>query len=217
MVRQIKATPLEKRQVAAVKSSKGKKKRVAVFIDGSNFYFKLKTLLPDKTDLVNYRYRDLITHLLAGDEMITFIGYYVGIVRDTKKTKDHDKSQELIKNQQRLFEQLKHQKIELVKGYLLERDGKFFEKGVDVRLALDIVAKAYQKKYDVAYVLTSDTDLIPAIQQAKERGREIVYVGFEHQPSLALMRYASRARIITKKEAAKFYATPLQIRRFDEE
>lgn len=217
MVRQIRATPLEKRQGAAAKPSKGKKKRVAVFIDGSNFYFKLKTLLPDKTDLVNYRYRDLITHLLAADEMIVFMGYYVGIVRDTKKTKDHDKSQELIKNQQRLFEQLKHQKIELVKGYLLERDGKFFEKGVDVRLALDIVAKAYQKKYDVAYVLTSDTDLIPAIQQAKERGREIVYVGFEHQPSLALMRYASRARIITKKEAAKFYATPLQIRRFDEE
>jgi hypothetical protein len=81
---------------------------------------------------VNYRYRDLITHLLAADEMIVFMGYYVGIVRDTKKTKDHDKSQELIKNQQRLFEQLKHQKIELVKGYLLERDGKFFEKGVDV-------------------------------------------------------------------------------------
>lgn len=193
------------------------KKRVAVFIDGSNFYFKLKTLMPGKTDFLNYKYLQLIKDLLDEDEAISYVGYYVGVIRDTKKTKDHDKAQQLLKNQQRLFEQLRYQKIQIVKGYLLERDGKYFEKGVDVRLAVDIVAMAYEKKYDVAFVVSSDTDLIPAMQKAQGYKKEILYIGFEHQPSLALIRYASHSRMITRKTAERFIYKPIKIRRFDED
>lgn len=193
-----------------------KKRRVAVFIDGSNFYFKLKTLMPKKIDLIHYQYKVLAKSMLGDDETLTYIGYYIGVVRDTKKVKDHEKAQELVKNQQRLFEQLRHQKINIVKGYLLERDGKFFEKGVDVRLAIDIVAMAYEKQYDTAYVISSDTDLIPAIQRAQKYKKEIVHVGFEHQPSLALLRYASRFRVITRKDAARYAGKPFTIRRYDE-
>lgn len=193
-----------------------KKKRVAVFIDGSNFYFKLKSLVPKKIDLIHYQYKALAKSMLDNDESITYIGYYIGVVRDTKKTKNHEKALELVKNQQRLFEQLKHQRIAIVKGYLLERDSKFFEKGVDVRLAIDIVSMAYEKQYDAAYVISSDTDLIPAIQRAQKRKREIVHVGFEHQPSLALLRYSSRFRVITRKDAERFAGKPFTIRRYDE-
>jgi uncharacterized LabA/DUF88 family protein len=192
-----------------------KKKRVAVFIDGSNFYFKLKSLVPRKIDFIHYRYRDLLKHLLADDEEISYIGYYVGVVRDTKKAKNHAKAQELVKNQQKLFEQLRHQKVEVVKGYLLERDGKFFEKGVDVRLATDIVSMAFEKQYQVAFVVSSDTDLIPAMQRAEHYKKDIVHVGFEHQPSLALIRYSSRYRVITRKEAESFSGKPFTIKRFD--
>lgn len=192
-----------------------KKKRVAVFIDGSNFYFKLKTLIPHKMDFIHYRYKDLIRDLLDVDEEITYLGYYIGVVRDTKKTKNHVKALELVKNQQRLFEQLRYQKVTVVKGYLLERDGKFFEKGVDVRLAVDIVTMAYERKYDTAFVVSSDTDLIPAIQKASSYKKDVVHIGFEHQPSLALIRYSVNSRMITRKTADKFAAKPLQVRRFD--
>lgn len=194
-----------------------KKKRVAVFIDGSNFYFKLKTLTPKMVDLIHYQYKALAKSMLGDDETLTYIGYYIGVVRDTKKTKNHEKALELVKNQQRLFEQLRHQKINIVKGYLLERDNKFFEKGVDVRLAIDIVAMAYEKQYDTAYVISSDTDLIPAIQRAQKYKKEVVHVGFEHQPSLALLRYASRFRVITRKDAERFAGKPFKIRRYDEQ
>lgn len=194
-----------------------KKKRVAVFIDGSNLYFKLRTLIPNKMDFIRYRYRDLAKSLLGDDERLSYVGYYVGVVRDTKRTKNHEKALELVQNQQKLFEQLRHQQISIVKGYLLERDGKFFEKGVDVRLAVDIVSQAYAKKYDVAIVISSDTDLIPAMQQAQAYGREVVHVGFEHQPSLALIRYADRSRLITQPEAEGLTALPLAVKRYDEE
>ena len=194
-----------------------KKKRVAIFIDGSNLYFKLRTLIPNKMDFIRYRYKDMVLSLLNSDERLTYVGYYVGAVRDTKRTKDHEKTLELLKNQQKLFEQLRYQQIDIVKGYLLERDGKYFEKGVDVRLAVDILTMAQGKKYDIGLVISSDTDLIPAIQAAQVLKRKITYVGFEHQPSLALIRYADHAKLITRKEAEKLSAPPLAIKRFDEE
>lgn len=207
---------IAKSKPQAVARKNSKKKRVAVFVDGSNLYFKLKTLIPYKMDFIHFRYRDLINSLINDDERVSYVGYYVGVVRDTKRTKKHDKALDLIQNQQKLFEQLRHQGIDIVKGYLLERDGRFFEKGVDVRLAVDIVSMAQEKQYDVAMVVSSDTDLIPAMQKAVRHKRAVAYVGFEHQPSLALIRYASRTRLLTRKEAETFIASPIAVRRYDE-
>ncbi len=222
MVREVRVAGSDEPVVKSLAQSKKrarppKKKRVAVFIDGSNLYFKLRTLIPNKMDFIHYRYRDFIASYLNPDETISYIGYYIGVVRDTKRTKDHEKARELVQNQQKLFEQFRHQRIEVVKGYLLERDGVFYEKGVDVRLAVDIVTMAVDKKYDTALVISSDTDMIPAMQKAQSYKREIVHVGFEHQPSLALIRYASRSRLITRKEAEQFTAKPLAVKRYDEE
>lgn len=194
-----------------------KKRRVAVFIDGSNLYFKLRSLIPEKMDFIHYRYQGLVRQLLGPNELLSYIGYYVGVVRDTKRSPDHDKTRELIQNQQKLFEQLRHQQIDVVKGYLLERDGKFFEKGVDVRLAVDIVSQAFAKRYDVGVVISSDTDLIPAMQQAQAYGREIVYVGFEHQPSQALIRCADRSQLISRSLAERMAKPPLAIQRYDDD
>lgn len=202
---------------AAGKPKAPRRKRVAVFIDGSNLYFKLRTLIPHKMDFIRYRYRDLVASLINDDERLVYTGYYVGVVRDTKRSHDLVKTADLIQSQQKLFEQLRHQQIDIVKGYLLERDGRFFEKGVDVHLAVDIVTMSQAKKYDTAIVISSDTDLIPAMQAAQRGKREIVHVGFEHQPSLSLIRYANRSRLISRAEAEKFTARELTIRRFEED
>lgn len=188
-----------------------KKKKVAVFIDGSNFYFKLRTLMPQKMDMLHYRYRELIESMLEPDEKISFIAYYIGVVRDDGKHRDNPKAQEMRKAQQKLFAQLGKQNFEIIRGYLLERDGKFFEKGVDVRLALDIVGRPYDK----GMIISSDTDMIPAIIQAAAKKKEIMYIGFEHQPSLALIRYAKTSRLIRRAEALKFQAKVIKVRRYD--
>jgi uncharacterized LabA/DUF88 family protein len=168
-------------------------------------------------DFIGYRYRDLALSLLGQGEKLSYIGYYVGVVRDTKRTRDHEKTLELLRNQQKLFEQLRHQGVSIVKGYLLERDGTYFEKGVDVRLAIDIVTMAQARSYDAGVVISSDTDLIPAIQAAQGLKREIVYVGFEHQPSLALIRQADRSRLITRGEAEALTTIKLAVNRFDQQ
>lgn len=217
MVREILVTTADAESSSvAQRPHKLKKRRVAVFIDGSNLYFKLRSLIPHKMDFIRYRYRELIQSMLESDEKLVYIGYYVGVVRDTKRSQNHEKTLELVQNQQKLFEQLRHQDIQVVKGYLLERDGRYFEKGVDVRLAVDIIDMAVARKYDTAMVVSSDTDLIPAMVSAQARKRQVVYVGFEHQPSLALIRHADRSRLLTRKEAERPAEQHLTVKRFDE-
>ena len=47
------------------------------------------------------------------------------------------------------------------------------EKGIDVLLALDVVLGAVRDEYDVAVVVSGDTDLIPAIDSAMECGKRV--------------------------------------------
>jgi uncharacterized LabA/DUF88 family protein len=198
-----------------MKKSEHKNKRLAVFIDGSNLYFKLRSLVPRKMDFLHYRYKDLFSSL-EPTAKLTYIGYYIGAVKTKKKQKSNEKSEPLRQNQQKLFHQLRKQNIEVVLGYLLETDGKFHEKGVDVRLALDIALGAVEDTYDVALVVSSDTDLLPAIEKATSVGKEVVYVGFGHQPSFALLKHATRTSFLAESQVVKFEAKSLKIKRFDD-
>lgn len=168
------------------------KKNLVIF-DGSNFYHGAKRLSP-KTHLTNFNYKKLIKTLAATG--INSVEYCVGEIRQDPRDK---KSVRLYANQQALFYQLEKQGIEIKKGYMLKNDGIFHEKGVDVRIAIDIVKGALKNEFDKCFVISSDTDIIPAINEAKSNGKEIVYVGFSNSISRALKANCSRMILITKQ------------------
>jgi uncharacterized LabA/DUF88 family protein len=58
-------------------------------------------------------------------------------------------------------------------GYLLKD-----RKGVDVNIAIDLLVAAYENLCERLYLVSSDTDLIPAIAKAQEKGITVVYVHF---------------------------------------
>lgn len=81
-------------------------------------------------------------------------------------------------------------------------DGKnekviFREKGVDVKIAVDLVAGACDGKLKTAIICSSDSDLQPAVSELKERGVEIVYLGFEVNPNKGLV-YTSGGNILIR-------------------
>jgi uncharacterized LabA/DUF88 family protein len=47
------------------------------------------------------------------------------------------------------------------------------EKGVDVRLATDLIIDAFHNAFDDAYILSGDTDILPAVEQIKKIQRHI--------------------------------------------
>ena len=183
-----------------MKNLETKQKRVAIYIDGSNLYYKLRDL-----ELTNITYFDYsgLSGWLARDRTIISKRYYIGVVR----AKENDeKGQVLRKNQQRLFNHLysPSQGFIVKQGYLMKNDGVYHEKGVDVKIAVDLLVGAYEDMYDTAILISSDTDLIPAIQKIKHLGKEVEYIGFSHKPSLALQKYASLTRLMIKEDLEKF-------------
>ena len=86
----------------------------------------------------------------------------------------------------------------------MNNDGKYHEKGVDVQLAVDLLVGAYENTYDTAILLSSDTDLIPAIKKAKELGKAVEYIGFAHKPTIALQTHATLSRLLIQEEIETF-------------
>lgn len=173
------------------------KHRCIVLIDGSNFYFKLKSL--ELHDELNFDFSNFAKMLCTKGKLIECV-YYVGAVR-TDGTKH---VQKLFDKQQKLFAHLKKHKFRYSLGYLLKSQGKVHEKGVDVNMAIDIVSGALQDKYDHCILVSSDTDLLPAIIMAKESGKTVEYVGFSHQPSLAMVANCSESRLLKKEDLQPF-------------
>jgi len=52
------------------------------------------------------------------------------------------------------------------------------EKGVDTAIVTDMVRLAWEAAYDVAVLVSSDSDLVPAVQFLDLRGRKIIQAGF---------------------------------------
>ena len=183
------------------------KKKVAIFIDGSNFYFKMRSTEFNFSDLTGFNYRKF-AEWLARDREIVWSRYYVGVVR--AKPGD-EKGQKLRQNQQKLFSHLESssQKFKVVRGYIMNNDGIFHEKGVDVKLAVDLIVGAYEDMYNEAIVVSSDTDLIPAIKKAKELGKRIEYIGFSNQPSIAMQKNATLSRLLIKEDLEPFVVQTL--------
>lgn len=172
--------------------------KILIQFDGSNFYNKVKKILP-KVHLTPYNYTGL-AKFIAGSKPHKII-YYVGEIR---KYPGKRKSEILYANQQSLFTNLRKQNIEIKLGYLLVSDGSYHEKGVDVQIAVDIIRGAIKNEYDRCFIISSDTDLLPAIQAARNEGKEVVYVGFENYVSQALSRNCSSYIILKKNQVKKF-------------
>lgn len=164
-----------------------------VIFDGGNFYHCAKNLSPE-THLTKFNYLKL-AEIIVGSKYYN-IEYCVGEVR---REKGNLKSEELYSQQQALFYNLEQQKIKIKKGYILKYGKEYFEKGVDVQIAIDIVRGAIKREYSKCFIISSDTDIIPAILDARKASKEIIYVGFENFISWAMKANCNRTVLITKK------------------
>jgi uncharacterized LabA/DUF88 family protein len=142
-----------------------KEKRCLVIIDGSNFYFKLKDL--NLHHLLAFNFSEFNAKL-ANKHVINMIVYYVGKI----KTDGTKRTQILFDNQRKLLSHLKKHKVKYSLDYLLKSNGRYHEKGVDVNIAVDMLVATYEKLCNHIILISSDTDLLPAI---KKRGFITIY------------------------------------------
>lgn len=89
------------------------------------------------------------------------------------------------------------------------------EKGIDVKMATDLIVGAVDNKYDTAIAISSDTDLVPAIDWVRMRmGKRVEYVGFSipdgrgdayaSKPTFALIARTDVQRILVESDLRRF-------------
>lgn len=71
--------------------------------------------------------------------------------------------------------------IEMKTTPLKQSNGKIYQKGVDVMIATDLVHLAHISAYDIAIILSGDTDLIEAVKLVRNLGKIVIIVSY-HTP-----------------------------------
>jgi uncharacterized LabA/DUF88 family protein len=185
-----------------------------LFIDGENFKGKIRSVFKemgkDKPVWHQYDFKGLLDKVLAGVTADRKI-FYFARVKEHKESKE--KSKELIDEQRLLKTHLEKHGFEVilsgrVRGQMEQFGGKktlvFKEKGVDVKIAVDMVVASCDKTFTEIILASSDSDLQPAIQETKARGVQCVYLGFEAQPNKGISYTTNRTILIRNAEVMEF-------------
>jgi uncharacterized LabA/DUF88 family protein len=163
--------------------------RVAVFIDGSNFYYAVKTAF-SKTKLRFDQLALALTNRLP-DRRLLRVYYYNAAYDQGADPTEYQKQQRFFNVLRRTpyltlcLGRLERRAIDwsglsvterselerLLKRPLPERT--YVEKGVDVQLAVDMVKLAVANTYDVAVIISGDGDFAAAVEFVKQQGKHV--------------------------------------------
>jgi len=182
-----------------------------LLIDGENFKGKIRSVFNAEgiKDLIwhKYDFKGLFDKVLVGIE-INEVCFYFARIKDHPKSSE--KSKQLIEEQRLLKTYLESYGFNVimagsVRGNI-DKCGTlvFKEKGVDVRIGVDMVVLACDKKVDSIILCSSDSDLQPAIKEVSERGVECIYFGFEMQPNKGITYTTTRTILIRNSEILAF-------------
>ncbi|HET6557129.1 MAG TPA: NYN domain-containing protein [Prolixibacteraceae bacterium] len=186
-----------------------RKERVIAYIDGFNLYFGMREAGYDNCRWLNIK--ALVLSLLKNNQELVEIKYFTSRVSNSP-----DKQ----KRQSTYIDALESVEIQLFYGNYQDgsqeckRCGHIWrtakEKMTDVNIATAIIVDAFQDKYDMAMLISGDSDLTPPIREVhKYFNNKRVFIAFppkRHNSSMALV--AKGSEIIGRKKlyAAQFPA-----------
>lgn len=175
--------------------------KTIVYVDGFNLYYGALKRSP-------YKWLNILTlcNLLLPRNQIIQIKYFTALV----SARPHDPDQP---NRQLLFLRALHTlpNLEIIYGHFLEHEVtmrlanptpggpnrvrviKTEEKGSDVNIAAHLVNDGHNRRYDVAIVVSNDSDLVEPVKIVRHELRVPVGVlnPIPHKPSHELSRYAT--------------------------
>lgn len=212
------------------------KEKIQIFVDGGNFYH----LVLKKMGLreLDFSFEEFAKHIANGRN-ISSEGkrYYVGTVREQE---GNERSKRAMSKQTAQFNilestnwQIKTSKLRtrlenikidfhVVDYKAIQKKGiseinliRYREKGIDVKIATDLIVGAIDKRYDTAVIVSSDADLIPAVDWIRKKtNKKIEYIGFSipdpkneknnTKPTTALIENSDIQRILVVSDIKKF-------------
>jgi uncharacterized LabA/DUF88 family protein len=182
--------------------------RVVVSIDGPNFFQRCRENL-GRTDI----------------NLGAFASYLVGTARSLVRTYYYtcplpsDADPAAIQGQQRFFGALHRTPyLEVRLGRLVKREstcqacGKTTsrneEKGVDMRIGIDLLAGASRNLYDTAILVSGDGDLSEAVKAVKELGKHVELAALPIGRSYELVQVSDVIRELTLADMRPLFLKP---------
>lgn len=147
--------------------------RVAVFIDGLNVMFRLRESgWEEFFDICH-----LASRLAKNRDLVGVHYFRPRPSRPPIRTQQQywDEMSYLAKVEQDL--QTNHGRL-IRYGYMRRRGRVWSEKQTDVWVAADMLNGAFKNEYDVAILLTADSDLVPAVEMVNLWGKSVELVTF---------------------------------------
>lgn len=177
--------------------------RVAVYIDGANFFYGLRSINPHYSDL-KFDFDSWVKKIVGKHRKLVKVGYYNAPL---KQQFDSD----LASRQQRFFSRL--DKLPLWEVKLSKRrkrispDGNIQHiiKGDDIHLAVDMVTHACDNEFDVAILVSGDGDFLPLIKEVKKRGKKVETHHFDGNIALDLLKHSHVTSAVDKKTVNKHF------------
>lgn len=179
-------------------------KRVAIFIDGNNFYFGLRKLYGKNKSLKNFDFKRF-SQFLAGNDNVSDIYYYNALL-------DKEHNLEKYESQKEFFEKLgKIPNLHLILCKLLKRNitgtSKFYYiiKEDDIHMAVDMVENACENNFDIAVLVSGDGDFVPAVDSVKKKGKNVKNIYFKDSSSRNLKNFCNQFLELTKDILDNFF------------
>ena len=179
-------------------------KRVAVFIDGNNFYFGLRKIYGKDKSLKSFDF-ERFANFLAGEGKVVSIHYYNA---QLDKEFNHRK----FKSQKDFFAELRMiPNFHLVLCKLLKRNivgtnkHYYIIKEDDINMAVDMVDGSADNSFDIAILVSGDGDFVPAVRSVKRRHKKIENVYFKGSSSRSLKEHCDKSLELTKEILKDFF------------
>ena len=204
--------------------TKDKTNKTIVYIDGQNFLYKAAEILINSNNINNKQDLTKIDIRFILDKILNKSDYeirFYGVKRIKRRHNFGDdilgKSIRFSDNLRRIRNYLSVSGIDYIEAGQLkirdsdvckscgEQDLRFQEKGVDVGLAVDMVKDSLSGSVDCVVLLSSDTDLLPAVKVVKGSIKEIIYVGFSDRLTGALTENTTKTEAIRDNEIIEAY------------
>jgi uncharacterized LabA/DUF88 family protein len=198
------------------------KPRVYAYFDGSNFYHLCK----ENYGNVRISFSKISNNMLLGEEQILKINYFTAPVSQQTKPLVYAEQQKFFDKLKKegveiYFGRLVKRKLDKIKFIcpacgIVQAESfecpnclrrveakeitKVAEKGVDIKLALQLLIDAIEDKYNVALLFSSDTDFVPVIEHIiKKLNKKIIFCRFPRPYGTELSEICSDTRMISNR------------------
>jgi hypothetical protein len=185
-----------------------KKRRVMFYVDGFNLYFGM--LEAGLSDLKWLNIMGLCSSFMSADQELVGVKYFTSNIKN-------DPPKE--KRQRTFLSAIEHTGVRIIRGKYEDKDvecgdcGKIWqrsnEKMTDVNIATQLILDAIDDRYDLAILITGDSDIVPAINIVNNRySPKFVSVFFPPHRSNVSVQDAAHGWQVLGRKRLKDYQLP---------